>query len=134
MLNEDLIDGPHASGERMRRFKQFTMAHIAAVADRARRGFAENGPGVVLIDVASLDGGEAFSPQQYLELAYKSKASVKADNRRHGTPDPLIEGLLGRYNPPREMLVAAVYPNAGYDVSRMRVPTAEEIRRLVHGA
>lgn len=102
--------------ERFKRFQSFLRTHIGAFAKAARQGFQDHGPGVLLYRAPD---DQFDKPVREFRFEYKTKAGIEAaqaDNR-----DDLIQGMLERYNPPDEVILAAVYPDTSYDVTRVSI-------------
>jgi hypothetical protein len=100
--------------ERFKRFEQFVHRHLSAFAAAAQRGYAERGPGVVLYRAPD-DRFEGMQP--VIRFEYKTRAEIEA--AQADARDDLIQGMLERYQPPGEALLAATYPDNSYDVTRV---------------
>ena len=105
---------PYVDPERFKRFEQFVNRHMRAFFAAAQRGFAERGPGVVLYRAPD-DRFEGTLP--VLRFEYKTRAEIEA--AQSAKRDDLIQGMLERYQPPNEALIAATYPDNSYDVTRV---------------
>jgi hypothetical protein len=107
--------------DRFNRFEAFLFQHVHAFVKAAREGYADHGPGVLVFRPPDdrFDGPATGTAPQF---EYKSSTEIEAAQAR--VRDVLIQGLLERYQPPREALIAAVYPDRSYDVSRVVIESA----------
>ena len=102
--------------ERFKRFQSFLRTHIGAFAKAANQGYKDLGPGVLLYRAPD---DQFAAPVTEFRFEYKTKAAIEA--AQSGNRDELIQGMLERYNPPDEVILAAVYPDNSYDVTRVSI-------------
>jgi hypothetical protein len=102
--------------ERFKRFQSFLRTHVGAFAKAAQQGFKDHGPGVLLYRAPD---DQFLTPVREFRFEYKTKAAIEA--AQAGNRDELIQGMLERYSPPDEVILAAVYPDSSYDVTRVSI-------------
>jgi len=114
---------------RLARFQRFINVHAEAFARVAADGFREKGAGVVVLRVATLEGGDEFRPEQAgTVLEYWSKAALKKlDPRDHDTEAALSRCGAG------EAVVVAVYPDGGSEGVRVNIARLAECMRRADG-
>lgn len=100
--------------ERFKRFERFVTRHILTLADLANKAFAKVGPGALVYRAAN---DKFDAPIKGTRFEYMTRAQVEA--AQAGVRDELLQGMLERYQPPREALIVAIYPDESYDVTRV---------------
>lgn len=103
--------------DRSERFRRFIELYVRAFADCAERGYRNQGPGVVVLNVAALEGGDEFRAQPVgMTLHYLNRDQVVAAN-----PRPPMLDMLSAYHPPEEAVIVASYPDGSYDATQVAI-------------
>ena len=110
--------------ERFKRFEQFLSKYLVHFVDFSVRAFEAKGPGVVVYRPPN----DQFPPIAEMKLEYRTRADIEAAQAE--VRDELIQGMLERYQPPDEALIAAIYGDNSYDVSRIVIKRKPDAGKL----
>jgi hypothetical protein len=90
---------------------------VDAFAAAAEQGFGRRGPGVVLLVVSGLAGGDNFQPQDQILLRYVPKSKIVNSD----PPDDVTIQVLGRCIFPEQAVIVAKYEDGEIDVGRFPI-------------